>query len=256
LSKLDDLISFKIEENDFIDKSLDLFLILSQNINRSNLSKQAFLSVFQNEYFIKEILALLKSYLNGDCTEYEAHITLIIEVLFSAFSDLSNTCDITLLLSGSQFHETLTRLKNKMSNSYDHEESDPVIKDFFYKLEGLICLISPIKTFNEGNDIKSIMTYINDICFNNIQKYNLNEKPINEDNLKDENIKDYVKGLKMNIQNYLNNDVEFLDQLKKKNSLISELFVAVKIINLSVITLILYIIKKLILLITSKIFVI
>ena len=89
------------------------------------------------------------------------------------------------------------------------------------------------------------MNYVNDSLFNNIQKYNLNEKPVNEDNLKDENIKDYVKGLKLNILNYLNSDVDYLETLKKKNSLINETFSAVKIINLSVITIFKLLNKKL-----------
>lgn len=121
-----------------------------------------------------------------------------------------------------------------MQHSYDNTETDPVVKDFFYKFDALLNLLQPVRIFSESREIKSLMSYINDACFNNIQKYNLNEKPVNEDNLKDEHIKDYVKNLKLNISNYMNSDVDYLETIKKKNSLINDLFVAVKIINLSV----------------------
>jgi hypothetical protein len=130
-----------------------------------------------------------------------------------------------------------------MSANYDKMEADPISKDFFNKFDSLINLLSMMKMFEENNEIKSLIVYVNDCLFNNIQKYNLNEKPINEDNLKDENIKDYVKELKLNILNYSNGDVDYLEGIKKKNSLINELFVPVKLINLSVITFFNYLIK-------------
>ena len=195
MAKFDDLISFKFEESDFIDKSLDIFLVFSQNINRSNLTKQAFISIFQNEYFVEEIISILRSYLESETVEYEAHIILIIEILFCVFSEGSKIVDTLLLLYGSSFYEVFTKLKTKMQIILDNTDSDPVIKDFFIKCDSLINFLYPVNLFNENKEIKVLMNYINDNCFNNIQKYNLNEKPINEDNLKDENIKEYVKGL-------------------------------------------------------------
>jgi hypothetical protein len=239
---------FKLEESkleDFIDKSLDIFLLISQNITRSNLSKQAFISIFHNEYFIEEIISLLNNYLDMDPQEFEAHLTLIFEILMCVFSDSNRNTDIILIEYGNTLHETLSKLKIKMQNIYDNTENDPVNKDFFNKFENLINFLAPTKIFTENKDVKSLMTYVNDCLFNNLQKYNLNEKPINEDNLKEENIREYVKGLKLNILHYENLDVDYLDTLKKKNSLINELLVAVKIINLSVITIFNYLNKKL-----------
>lgn len=239
---------FKLEDSkqeDFIDKSLDIFLIFSQNINRSNLAKQAFISLFQNEYFVDEIIYMLNQYLKNDPSEYEAHLVLIVEILMSVFVDHSKCCDIILLLYGPTLHEILSQLRNKILTTYDNTETDPVNKDFFNKFDSLINFLTPTKIFNDNKDIKPLMNFINECCFNNLQKYNLNEKPINEDNLKDENIKEYVKGLKLNILNYSNSDPEYLETIKKKSSLINELFVAVKIVNLSVITCFNYLTKKL-----------
>jgi hypothetical protein len=159
---------------------------------------------------------------------------LIIEILFMAFSELSKTIDVLLLLYGSTFHEVLSKLRTKMITLYDNTETDPAIKDFFIKMDSIINFLYPISVFNDNKEIKALMTYINDNCFNNIQKYNLNEKPVNEENIKDENTKEYVKSLKLNILNYFNHDVDYLDTIRKKNSLINELFVAVRIVNLSV----------------------
>jgi hypothetical protein len=239
---------FKLEESkleDFIDKSLDIFLLFSQNINRSNLSKQAFISLFGNEYFIEEIISLLNNYLENEPQEFEAHLTLIFEILMCVFSDINRNTDVILIEYGNSLHEILNKLRTKMQNIFDNTENDPVNKEFFNKLDTLINFLSPTKIFSENKEIKYLMQYVNDCLFNNVQKYNLNEKPINEDNLKEENIREYVKGLKLNILNYQNSDVDYLETLKKKNSLINELFVAVKIINLSVITIFNYLNKKL-----------
>jgi hypothetical protein len=213
---------------------LDIFLVFSQNVNRSNLSKQAFISIFQNEYFIEEVVNLLRTYLDSETLDYEAHIVLIIEILFSVFSEGNRTVDVLLLLYGSAFYEVLNKLKAKMISLYDSTETDPTIKDFFMRLDAIIDFLYPVNLFNESKEVKALMSYINDNCFNNIQKYNLNEKPINEDNIKDDNIKDYVKSLKLNILNYFNHDVDYLETVRKKDSLINELFAAVRIVNLSV----------------------
>lgn len=239
---------FKQEDSkgdDFIDKSLDILLIFSQNLNRSNLSKQAFISLFQNEYFLEEILNLLKSYSENDPSEYEAHITLILEILTQIFTDGNKTADLMLLLYGASLYDTLSKLRSKMQISYDNSETDPVNKDFMKKFEILLTLLHQVKLFSDAREVKPLMSYLNDILFNNMQKYNLNEKPVNEDNLKDESIKEYVKNLKLNVLNYLNLDVDYLDTLKKPQSLINDIFAAVKIVNLSVITFLMLLNKKL-----------
>ena len=97
----------------------------------------------------------------------------------------------------------------------------------FNDLDVLISLLKPI----ENKDVKSLMTIINDSIFNNIMKYNLNKKVIN---LKDEKLIEYLDDYKLNIQNYQNKVENFLEELKLKGSLINEIFLAIKILNLSV----------------------
>jgi hypothetical protein len=205
-------------------------------MNRSNLAKSAFISLFQNEYFVEEILGLIKNYYENEPIEYEAHITLLIEILSSVFSESNKACDLILLLYGSDMFDNLQKLQTKMLQAYDKTDKDPVNKEFYHKFESLLNFLQPVKQFSESKEIKNLMIYINDCLFDNLQKYNLNEKPINEDNLKEESTKQYVKSLKLNILNYNNSDAGFLESLKNRNSLITRVYAAVKIVNLSVIT--------------------
>ena len=131
----------KLEDSkgeDLIDKSLDILLIFSQNINRSNLSKQAFISLFQNDFFIEEILTLIKSYSENDPIEYEAHITLLLEIITSIFTENNKSSDLILLLYGSSLHDCLLKLRTKMGLLFDKNETDPVNKDFYNKFDALI----------------------------------------------------------------------------------------------------------------------
>ncbi len=234
LSKLDYFINFKQEETDFIDKSLEILIIISQRISKSNISKQAFLAVFQNEYYIEQLYGLLKLFTEEDSTEYEAHITLLCEILFEVFNEKSRYIDEILFLYGPSFYDILSELKNKLGLIYDTNEIDPINKNIFGNLEGLITMLRPTKALYEEKNIDTIVNRINESVYTNVQKYNLNVKCINDENVK-ESIRDYVKGMKMNIINYENSDSDYLDTIKTGGSLINEIFVAVKLVNLSVI---------------------
>ncbi len=231
---MDYFINFKQEESDFMDKSLEILIIISQRITKSNLAKQAFLSVFQNEYYIEQFLALLKLFLEDDPTEYEAHITLICEILFEIFNENNRYTDEILLLYGPSFFDVLSELRNKMNHIYDSYEIDPINKNIFLSLESLINFLKPAKLLFEEKNIDSIINSLNESVYNNVQKYNLNVKCINDENVK-ESIRDYIKGMKMNIINHENSDTDYLDVIKSKGSLINEIYVSVKLVNLSVI---------------------
>lgn len=95
-------------------------------------------------------------------------------------------------------------------------------------------MLRPAKALFDDKNIDAIVNGINESVYNNVQKYNLNVKCINDENVK-ESIRDYVKGMKMNVINHENSDTDFLDSIKTGGSLINEIFVAVKLVNLSVI---------------------
>ena len=167
---------------------------------------------------------------------------LIIEIIYCIYTDISYISDTNLLLYGYYILQILIKIKEKFIKLLDETEADTLSKDFFKTFDSILNFLSPTKIIFNESEVKGLMNYINDCCFNNIQKYNLNEKPINEETIKDQSFKEYVKEMKLNILNYHNNDVDFLDTIKNNKTLINELFVAVKLINLSVIYYILCII--------------
>ena len=158
---------------------------------------------------------------------------MVLEILFEVFTEDNQCLDEILFLHGPAFHEIFSQLKKKMNAIYDSNDIDPINKNLFNTLDSMINLLKPTKTLFAEKRIDSLVNILNESCFNNVQKYNLNTKTINDENVKD-SIKDYVKGMKMNIINYENSDVDFLDVIKNKGSLINEIFVAVKLVNLSV----------------------
>lgn len=230
---MDCFINFKQENTDFLDKSLEILIIISQRISKSNIAKQAFLSVFQNDFYIEQFLSLIKLFTDEDSTEYEAHISLIVEILFEVFKENNLCTDEILFLYGSYFHDLLNDLKNKINHIYDINEIDPINKDIFSCLESIISLLKPTKILFDEKKIDGLVNIINESVFASVQKYNLNLKTINDENVK-ESIRDYVKGMKMNIINHENSDPDYMDLIKNKGSLINEIFVAVKLVNLSV----------------------
>lgn len=168
-----------------------------------------------------------------DSTEYESHITLIVEILFEVFVENSKTTNEILFVYGAFFYDILSELKINLNKIYDENDSDPINKNLLTNMDCIINLLKPAKFLYDEKQIDSIVNGLNEICFANVQKYNLNMKTINDEREK-ESIRDYVKGMKMNIISHENSDVEFLDLVKNKGSLINEIFVAVKLINLSV----------------------
>ena len=148
-------------------------------------------------------------------------------LLFKIFSSFDNNSDIFLLLYGKIILNEIKQLKKIIVNAYDMKDLELINSSLFNDLDVLISLLKPI----ENKDVKSLMTIINDSIFNNIMKYNLNKKVIN---LKDEKLIEYLDDYKLNIQNYQNKVENFLEELKLKGSLINEIFLAIKILNLSV----------------------
>jgi hypothetical protein len=239
---LDDFVGFEDEDTYYLDKSLDILFFFSKDISKSNLSKQAFLNIFQNDYFIERILHFLNIIYEKETLEYEAHLLLVIEIVYIIYTDISYISDTNLLIYGYNIYQKLNKIKEKFIRLLDETESDTLSKDFFKTFDSVLNFLNPTKVITNEKEVKGLMSFINDCCFNNIQKYNLNEKPINEETIKDQSFKEYVKEMKLNILNYQNNDVDFLDTIKSHKSLINELFVAVKLINLSVILYSIYII--------------
>lgn len=181
---------------------------------------------------LKIFYIFLIKYTRKETLEFEAHLLILFELLLNIYTDISYISDQNLLIQAEKILKVLLKIKEKFSRLLDETESDPIDKNFFKNFDTLLNFLNPVNLMNQ--DTKAIMSFLNECCFNNIQKYNLNEKPMNEESIRDQTFKDYVKEMKLKILNYSNRDVDFLDSVKNQKSLINELFVAVKLINLSV----------------------
>ena len=97
---------------------MNIFWFYSQNLSRSNISKQAFFSLFINEYFIKEIIHQLEYYYNHEPIDYESHIMIIIELINSIIIDYNDISNHFLILYGYTFYASFNNLKIKMLELY------------------------------------------------------------------------------------------------------------------------------------------
>lgn len=242
LSSIDDLVALheKNEDNDdsetnISDKTLSILIALSDISSKSNLSKQAMISLSQNDYFIGELFILLKSYSDDidRVSDHEGHIAVIIDILRCLYTNEDSKSDILFLKTAAMTNELLTSLKSKMQNEYDRNDTEPINEKLFDSIDTMITLTNPMIQFESSNEIKNLVSSLSTALFNNIQKYNMNDT-LSMPNIKDTKLREYLDEYKMNIKKYDNNDSDYLESFKSKGSLINEIYAAMKIINFSV----------------------
>lgn len=192
--------------------------------------------MFSNDFACKEIIEFLKDYLERDPIEYEAHIVLWIEILSSLLVSCNDMNNILILVYAPQFYDVFVSLRDKMNRTYENDFKDPTLHDFNSKIDSFISFLYPTKLLTQSKEVVPLMKYLNDLCFSNVQKYNLNEKPVNEDNNNNnkDQIKEYIKGMKLNILNFFNKDPNFFETIHTKYSLINGIFLALTSLNISV----------------------
>lgn len=242
ISKIDDLKSSKIEETDFIDKSLTILMYISANSDKSNLSKQAFSSVFTNNYCHKEIIEIIK-FMALTPLEYEPHLTLFIDLYEKLFLLSINNKKINNFLSeyGGLIYDEFSLIKAKEESIYENEDLESCMPYYKQKMKSFLNLLYPTKIISVNrNGVNIIMDMINNNCLINAQKYNLLsfEKPIKEANFKEftkdnikVSIKEYINNMKLNLLEYKNNDIYFLGNIEDERSLINSITVSLRVIN-------------------------
>ena len=237
MTHLDNLIIAREEGNDimtantsdYVNKSLNVLLNYNQNVNKSNLSLQAFLALAQNPFFLDEILTLLTTLTDDNISDFEGHIALIINLLHVAFCSLHITSDVLLLLYGRTFYDALTTVKQTLIAYYDMKEAEPINSNLYSDLDALISLLLPIKDCDNSGNVRSLMTSLNESLYNNLQKHNLNETL----KIHEEKTREILNEYKLNVQKHDNNDINFLEKMMCKGSLMNEIFTIIKTINLS-----------------------
>lgn len=229
--------AFKIEEIDFIDKSLTILMYISANCNKSNLSKQALTSILSNTYCFKELLSVIK-YFGINPPDYEAQFNLLFEILsiFLTTSINNSKVGVFLLQFGGLLYDILLEIQIKKESIYNNEMQESSLPRYDAKFSSFMNLLMPCSFINSSSkSINYVMDLLNDACFTSVQKYNLHnfEKPISENNFKD-SIKDYIQNMKMNLLEYRAQDAYFLGDLDDKNSLINKIYLNLRVINTSV----------------------
>lgn len=242
ISKLDDLKACKIEETDFIDKSLTILMFISANSDKSNLSKQAFSSIFTNSYCHKEIMEIIK-FMSFTPLEYESHLTLFIDLYEKLFLLSINNKKINFFLCeyGGLIYEQFSLIRSKEELIYETEDLESCMPYYKQKMNSFLNFLYPTKIINVNkNGVNLIMDMINTNCLLNAQKYNLLsfEKPIKEANFKEftkdnikVSIKEYINNMKLNLLEYKNNDIYFLGEVEDERSLINSISISLRIIN-------------------------
>ena len=170
---MDDLKSFKNEELDFVDKSLTILMYISAKSGKSNISKQALTSIFTNNYCFNEIIQIIRYFMNTNILDYEAHMTLIFEILFTIIiSSVNNSkLSIFLLEYGGILYEELQFFKNKLDKTYEEMYSQKsCIESYDKNFECVLSLLSACNSINTSNkSIDKILDNVNDACFDQME---------------------------------------------------------------------------------------
>lgn len=235
ISKIDDFKSYRLEEIDFIDKSLTLLMYISAKSSGTNIEKQSFISIITNECVIDEIILFLQSIEQSNTLDYEAHIGLLLDIFNNLFTSCISNYKLNsfLCVYGHRLYSLFWKIKSKLDCLYQSLNQEPSLPSFKPKLDAIVNLFFISSEMESSESIHPIMTHINDNLFISIQKYFLNEKLIKDDQFKDE-MYEYVKRMKLNILNYSTKDPYFLGNIDKKESLLNSIFIGLRLINISI----------------------
>ena len=213
---------------DFRQKSFDILYELNDSFTKSELGKQGFLSLINNKYFIQIFINFIEflSDANEEIMEYEAHIILIINILYQVIISSDNNSSFFILLN-KKIYEFFKKLNTNLNYILDKIESETVDNKLLNNLNGLISLLNIL----ENSSIQNIMLDLKNNIYNNILKYNLNEKrPIN---IEDEKFKGYIEEYKLLINKFNNDDMNYLGELYKNGTLINSVFLPIKLLDIN-----------------------
>ena len=211
---------------EFRQKSFDILYKINDSFTRSELGKQGFLSLINNKYFIKIFTNFIEflSNANEEIIEYEAHIILIINILYQVIISSDNKSSIFILLN-KKIYEFFKKLITNLNYILDKKDSETVDNKLINNLNGLISLLKIL----ENSSLPNIMIDLNNNIYNNILKYNLNEK-IHYD---DEKFKGYIEEYKLLINKFDNDDMNFLGELFKNGTLINSVYLPIKLLDIN-----------------------
>ena len=225
LSNLLELVKSNSDRFDFREKSFDILYIINEYYNKCELGKQAFLSLLNNKYFIEIFINYIEFLTNvtEDIMEYESHILLVINLLYKIIISTDNSSAFFIFLN-KKIYFFLKKLIVNINTFLDKKESETVDNKLINNLNGIISLLKNL----ENTSIINLMTFLQDAIYNNILKYNLNEKITTND----EKVKEYNEEYKLLINKFNNDDMNYLGELNKNDSLINSIYLSIKFLDI------------------------
>ena len=226
LGNLLDLTKGNIDIFYFRQKTFDIFYNINDYLSKCELGKQSFLSLLNNKYFAIIFMNFIEflSSVTEEIMEYEAHILLLINILYQIILSTENNSSFFLFLN-KKIYAFLKKIIGNINTILDKKNSETVDNNLINNLNGLISLLKIL----ENTSIVNLMTNLKDNIYNNILKYNLNEKiPIN-----DEKYKGYIEEYKLLINKFNNDDMNYLGELNKNGTLINSIYLPIKLLDIN-----------------------
>ena len=210
----------------FRQKTFDILYKINEYFNKCELGKQGFLSLLNNKYFVQIFINYIKfiSDATEEIMEYEAHILLIINILYKIIISTDNNSAFFLFLN-KNIYSFLKKLFSNINSFLDKKDSETVDNKLVNNLSGLISLMKNL----DNTSITNLMINLSDNIYNNMFKYNLNEKI----NTKDEKFKGYNEEYRLLVNKFNNDDLNFLGELNKNGTLINSIYLSIKLLNIN-----------------------
>ena len=225
LSNLLDSLKSNADIYEFRQTTFDILYNINDYFNKCELGKQAFISLLNNKYFIQIFINFIE-YLSGvteEIMEYEAHILLIINLLYQVIISTDNSTAFFIFLNKS-IYSFLKKMIANINTILDKKDSETIDNKIINNLNGIISLLKNL----EDTSIVNLMTFLKDTIHNNIFKYSLNEKI----NTNDEKSKEYNEEYKLLINKFNNDDMNYLGELYKSGSLINSIYLSIKLLDI------------------------
>ena len=226
--ELENLLTSENSKSDgfyFKQKIYDILFKINKFYNKCELGKQGFLTLLNNKYFIQIFINLME-FINESSDEildYEAHILLIIKTLYQIFISTDIHTSIFVILN-KKIYSFLNKLNTNINSFLDKKESIAIDNNLINILSSLLSLLKIL----ENTSITNLMKNLENNILSNILKYNLKEKKP-----EDQKLKRFYEEYPLLINKYNNDDINFLGDIYKNDSLINSIYLSIKLVDIN-----------------------
>ena len=227
--EIENLMNSEKSNNDVFylrQRIFDILFKINEYYNKCELGKQGFSLLLNNKYFIQVFFNLIE-FINDspeEILEYEAHILLIIKIIYQIYISTDLNTSIFAILNN-KIYTSLNKLNSNINSFLDKKDSLTIDNKVINILHALLSLLKIL----ENPSIINLMKNLEENIYNNLSKYNLKEKKSPED----EKYKRFFEEYKLNVFKYNNDDTNYLGDIYKSDSLINNIFLSVKLIDIN-----------------------